>query len=176
MYAQKSFAGLQQVGTGTETEPRGDIESLDGIKDLLTNEAYDLFDARQMGATVDLEALVTYLQTGEVTKDIVSFPVKEQEQSKLFGLLEEFLEEHLAEITSSDITHLRDFITSLEVKSRGTGGSGHAQNETHMLSLKAIRENMIRKGIEITDRGAFILSLEDAIVRSDQGGLESILE
>lgn len=52
MFIQKSFAGLEPVGSGPETEPKSSGYMTE-VSQLLTTEAYNLYEATEVGATIN---------------------------------------------------------------------------------------------------------------------------
>ncbi len=70
MFIPKSFAGLESVGSGPETEPKSS-ETMKESTRLLIMEAYNLSDAIVAGATVNYESILNYLQTGNDSEPFI---------------------------------------------------------------------------------------------------------
>ena len=146
---------------------------MDEVYRLLASTAYDLHFAIIYGAIVNYDAIVAYLKTGETSENIIqskseSAPEKE---SILVPLLEDLLNDHIGEINDDEVAVLQRSIDSLTSPEYSVGGY-YLNNESHIKGLTKVREQLVKDGIEITDKELFIESLKRAVANSDQSGLE----
>ncbi len=174
MLRNKKFRGFEVTSSGPETEPQGISSGLTEVNNALTMVAYNLFDANIPETNINFNGIVHFLRTGDGLEDIVTLPTNESEQSAIIDLvklLEDFLQNQAKTISSELTNKLENFIYTLTNKNLSRN---YYYIQRMKDKLKEARNEMIKKGVVITDETEFIKSMKEAIAESDQGGLESL--